>query len=187
MSTISLSIQSDSAVVKPSGLAIGMTAFGGRVGYILKPGDPGFVAGQTKGFAVANPPNIGTNLGADLWAPSNISTFTDNNAIGAGPGNTANIVGTWGSGSNYAARTCTLYTGGGFNDWYLPSRDELVAIMQSSSILGLSGNPFYYSSSQPASAQFILVWVVDTSGVASTIDYRGASYPVTAIRSFTAT
>lgn len=77
MSTISLSIQSDSAVVKPSGWAIGMTAFGGKIGYIYKPGDPEFVAGQIKGVIISNDRN---EVLGNTW--TNAFNFADTYVVG---------------------------------------------------------------------------------------------------------
>jgi hypothetical protein len=179
MSTIQIGIQSDT-VVKPSALAVGVAAFGGTVAYILQPGDPGFVVGQIKGFVCS--PAIGSNGGTDFWAPSTTLTGATATAIGTGLANSDTIVAAFGTGSAYAARTCRSYNAGGFNDWYMPSRDELVKILQNNSILGLPGNPIIFSSSQINAST---VWGVLTSNAGTqSIPFGGSYYYVIAIRNF---
>ena len=61
----------------------------------------------------------------NLYDAKDISALST--AIGAGEANTALIVSTIGSG-NYAAKACADYAHGGKDDWFLPSKDELVAL-----------------------------------------------------------
>lgn len=60
---------------------------------------------------------------ACIWSPSTPNLILPKD-IGYGQSNTSTIEMTFGSG-NYAALYCTSYKGGGFNDWYLPSLNEL--------------------------------------------------------------
>jgi hypothetical protein len=46
-----------------------------------------------------------------------------------------------------AASACATYTGGGYNDWYLPSYDELNVLYNNRVALSI-GNNFYWNSSQ---------------------------------------
>jgi hypothetical protein len=47
-------------------------------------------------------------------------------AIGTGFSNTSNIIASQGIiATNYAAGLARAYTGGGYTDWYLPSKEEL--------------------------------------------------------------
>ncbi|OBX22181.1 MULTISPECIES: Lcl C-terminal domain-containing protein [Bizionia] len=55
-----------------------------------------------------------------------IATGATGTAIGTGTTNTATIISAQGAvETNYAAGLAKAYTGGGFNDWFLPSKDEL--------------------------------------------------------------
>jgi hypothetical protein len=66
------------------------------------------------------------------WAAYNNSvTINLGTSLGQGKLNTTNIVNTFGlSGLNYAAKTCFTLNQNGFDDWFLPSRDELITLYQ---------------------------------------------------------
>ena len=180
MSAILIGIRSDT-VVKPSELVVGNTAFGGTVAYIFQSGDPGFVVGQKKGFVCS--PAIGSNGGTDFWAPSSTLTGATATAFGTGLSNSNIIVTAFGTGSAYAARTCREYNAGGFSDWYMPSRDELIKVCQNNSILNLPGNPIIFSSSQVSAS--VASGVVPSTAAAQSIPFAGSYYYVVAIRNFT--
>jgi hypothetical protein len=70
--------------------------------------------------------------------------------IGTGKSNTQTIVSFFGNSTNYAAKFCDQLSYGGYNDWYLPSRDELIEIYQNlyaSNIGGFVNDSKYWSSS----------------------------------------
>jgi hypothetical protein len=52
----------------------------------------------------------------------------DGTAIGTGAQNTTDIVNQLGSTADYAAKFCSDLNCGGYDDWFLPSKDELKAI-----------------------------------------------------------
>lgn len=69
-----------------------------------------------------------------------------------GSSNTAQIVNLLGTG-NYAASKCKSYSGGGYNDWYLPSKDELNLMYTNLKAAGLVNfstgyGSYYWSSSE---------------------------------------
>ncbi|HNX58752.1 MAG TPA: hypothetical protein PKK43_06620 [Spirochaetota bacterium] len=69
--------------------------------------------------------------------------------IGKGRYNTELIVKTYGDGK-YAAKICADYKGGGKNDWFLPSKDELELMLKNLSKNGIGGftGTDYWSSSE---------------------------------------
>ena len=100
-------------------------------------------------------------------------------AIGSGKANTQRIVNKLGSGS--AARICYDLVLGGYDDWFLPSRDELNELYKQRKLVGSFASYFYWSSSEYVSAsawgQFF------GSGYQDDKLKRGA-FPVRAVRAF---
>jgi hypothetical protein len=157
-------------------LAIGDAYGGGVVAYILRSGDPGYVAGETHGL-IAAPAD---QTPADPWGVT-WSTFTDSlvgaaaqgTALGTGRANTAAIVGQTIDTQHCtsgAAYICDSLVEGGYDDWYLPSKDELnkvYLLYMKYANVGQSGgfNPsgyyqYYWSSSEcpPDDYGFIRAW-----------------------------
>jgi len=69
--------------------------------------------------------------------------------IGAGKANTNKIIKVFGNGS-YAAKLCADYRGGGKNDWFLPSKNELNLMYTNLKAKGIGGfsDTDYWSSSE---------------------------------------
>ncbi|MFZ4617034.1 MAG: chitobiase/beta-hexosaminidase C-terminal domain-containing protein, partial [Rectinemataceae bacterium] len=69
--------------------------------------------------------------------------------IGSGEANTATIVASQGAGS-FAASLCANLVQGGYDDWFLPSKDELDLIYQNLKLAGRGGfaSAWYWSSSE---------------------------------------
>ncbi|HUK76841.1 MAG TPA: invasin domain 3-containing protein [Thermoleophilia bacterium] len=138
-------------------IAIGSLYGGGVVAYFFQSGDTGYIPGQCHGL-IAALADQGTGT---VWAYGNTNQNTSvpgtSTAVGTGAANTTAIIGKYGAGTNYAAGLVRTYTGGGYSDWYLPSRDDLNELWQSSgTINGLSPTgwtpmaptPYYWSSSE---------------------------------------
>lgn len=83
-----------------------------------------------------------------------------------------------------AARLCGDLVQGGYSDWYLPSRDELVQVWNNRGVIGIVTPAFaYWTSSQtdPNSAYFVR-W---TDGVPFFFSSKSDTQPyVRAVRSF---
>jgi hypothetical protein len=67
--------------------------------------------------------------------------------VNAGLYNTERIIISQGTGS-YAAQLCANYQGGGYGDWYLPSKVELNLLRQQRTIVGGFANDKYWSSTE---------------------------------------
>jgi len=99
---------------------------GGVVFYIFVDGETGYVAGETHGLITAvedQSSSIAWNIGG------NFPTGATGSAIGTGTANTTTIINAQNaqgaSQTSYAAGLARAYTGGGYTDWFLPSKDEL--------------------------------------------------------------
>jgi hypothetical protein len=128
-------------------LKIGDFHQGGVITYFFKATDPGFIRGEQHGFVVS-PEDISQST---YWGCPELSIIKARNEnIGAGKTNTAEIVRMCGT-LNAAARLCTNYSFGGYNDWFLPSKDELNQIyLQAEKIGGIDKTDLYWSSTEYA-------------------------------------
>ncbi len=86
------------------------------------------------------------------WGCKNISIPGMSKNIGSGYTNTQRIVNSCNE-SNYAAKLCSAYDGGGYNNWFLPSSKEMSAVIRSLvDINALTGSYSYWTSNQNDSA-----------------------------------
>jgi hypothetical protein len=78
-------------------------------------------------------------------------SYTTTNAVrdqvNAGRFNTERIIINQGAGS-YAAQICANYQGGGYGDWYLPSKFELYLLYLQKSVVGGFAMEVYWSSTE---------------------------------------
>jgi hypothetical protein len=175
-------------------LRVGDVYQGGKVAYILVNGDPGYDATTQHGLIAATsdqsrsitwdrltgefPLYQGTNRGA-------IGT-----AIGTGFSNTSNIIASQGIiATNYAAGLARAYTGGGYTDWYLPSKDELNKLYLNRVAIGgfiSNSNGLYWSSSEIQSNPYHSAWLQDFSNGGPLSIFKSFDFDVNvrAIRSF---
>jgi hypothetical protein len=167
-------------------LQIGSSYGGGVIAYIYQNGDSGYLSGQTHGIVVA--PTDQAEFSE--WGCFGSFIGCGSTSIGAGVENTNSIVANC-SEIGIAARLCANLNSNGFSDWYLPSKNELSAIMNNrstintalSSIGGVSLDPsaVYWSSSESSSSKAFCYYTAFNTVESKDKDF---SFMVRAIRSF---
>jgi len=119
---------------------------GGTVFYILRPGDAGYVAGETHGLIVST-----ANL-VSAWDPAAepVVTGARNAALNRGRANTQTIIAKLGADpSAYpspAAAVATFHRGGGHDDWYLPTIEDMRMLQRNRDAVGGISNGLYWTS-----------------------------------------
>ncbi len=157
-------------------LTIGESYGGGIVAFILQTGDPGYIAGQVHGLIAAVSDQSSGSwgcFGTNLPGAQGI-------ILGTGQQNTIDIV-TGCSTAGIAARTCYDLVLEGYNDWYLPSKDELSILYINRVAIGGFANSFYWSSSE---VDLNNAWVLTFNGGFTFNGTKSLSEKVRAIRSF---
>ena len=141
---------------------------GGTIAYILQPGDQDYVLGEQHGLIVLPWDYYNNNMSwlgsSSCNAPSGTSPF-----IGDGDYNT-----------NLAYNACSTATTGviqvaynmsvnGYNDWYVPSSEELKKILLYASQFGMLGKPYWSSTRHPTYPTQIYCWFRVNSTISSQV------------------
>jgi hypothetical protein len=119
-----------------AGHYVGESYGGGIVFYVDAKAQHGLIAATTDQSA-----------GIQWYNGSYTTTYTVRDGIGAGMYNTPQIMIDQTPG-NYAAQSCASYQGGGYGDWYLPSKYELNLLYQQKAVVGAFSSLYYWSSTE---------------------------------------
>lgn len=157
---------------------VGQSYGGGIIYYVDGSGCHGLIAA---------PNDLSSGIAWWNGANMNIGTSTD---YGTGRANTLTIIAAQGSGT-YAASIVNGATINGYNDWYLPSRDELnLMALVSNSLkytLGINTSSYYWSSSADNNNSVVSLSFTHVVNIYQNFDnasQRYSTYPIRPIRSF---
>lgn len=167
-------------------LAVGDNYQGGIIAYLLVSGDDGYDPHVQHGL-IAAPSDQSTN--SEWGCMQTAIAGADGKAIGTGSQNTVDIINGC-SASGTAARICYDLVLNGYDDWYLPSKDELDKLFISKNIIGgfyISG----YTSSTEYNDSNVLVdededyaWIQSFNTGIQGNGFKNSHWYVRAIRSF---
>ena len=171
------SVTATCAVTVNPAVAIGDSYGGGIVAYIFQSGDPGYDANIQHGLIAAT---ADQSTGIQWYNGSYVVTGATGTAIGTGQANTTAIVIVQGAGS-YAAQLCNDLTVGGYNDWFLPSKDELNKLYINKVAIGGFADGLYWSSSEGLASN---AWAQNFYNGYQYYNFKFNSYRVRAVRAF---
>jgi hypothetical protein len=125
--SVGISYSEEKSFTTPN-LEIGSEYKGGKVGYLFERGDNGYVEGEIHGLIIGE---VSTNW--VFWnGDNNSNTYAD---LGYGLANSQKIADL---NPNSPAAWCINLEMNGFDDWYLPSMEELLKIYPNKRKLGIN-------------------------------------------------
>jgi hypothetical protein len=120
-----------------SPFTIGQSYGGGIIYYIDCTGQHGLIAATA-------------DIGLYHWGCEGTTVGASGTAVGTGSSNTTAIINGCPN-PNIAAKVAHDYTGGGYTDWFLPSKDEFVLLCGQQAAVGGFTSWYYWSSSELSS------------------------------------
>jgi hypothetical protein len=150
---------------------IGQNVGGGSIFYIDESGMHGLIV------------DTSNSLGIKSWsAGSLLPTNAVSTEVGMGASNSETIVASVGQG-NYAAFACEEMVLNGYDDWFLPSKEELYFLyyQKSKGLINSLNQDFYWSSSETSQDG---AWSQSFVTGAASSTHKSGSYGVCAVRTF---
>ncbi|MBB5440974.1 hypothetical protein HDC92_004678 [Pedobacter sp. AK017] len=160
-------------------IAVGDSYQGGKVAYLLSPGDLGYNVNVLHGFIAA----ISDQANARWGTENLVIPGADGTAVGTGLQNTIDIMATEPI-PLVAARLCRGVTINGYSDWYLPSKDELHQLFINRALVGGFNPAGWYISSTEYNNDGYNGWYEDFSNGNQSWAPKDWALGVRAIRSF---
>ena len=155
--------------------AIGQSYGGGKIFYIDGTGQHGLIAATSdQGY-----PSPGDIAG---WGCRPLSIPGTLTALGSGAANTVLIVTLGCNNPSYAARICSDLVLNGYDDWFLPSKDELNQLYLQRALIGGFANSYYWCSTE-MNADYVYIQFLGGGGN-QTNSYKDSYWHLRAIRAF---
>jgi hypothetical protein len=141
----------------PENVIVGEPYQGGVVAHIFQPGQEGYVEGKTTGIIIAPVEEVFESQ----WGCQGVAVGGTSTALGAGRTNTERVLAFHDSLPNYytnptqchpanngsvAARVTLDFNLGGFNDWFMPSLEEMNYLYDNRDLIGGFSTVEYWSS-----------------------------------------
>ncbi len=123
------------------------------------------------------------DLTPSQWGCMGTTIGGTSSAIGTGKANTAAIVAGCAD-TDTAAKAAANYTLNGYNDWYLPSEDELNLLYMQKQVLDGIANDSYWSSTEGTSGNTVAQGQYFGDGTVFLSGNKNGPIRVRAIRSF---
>lgn len=120
------------------------------------------------------------DLAKVVWGCNGISIAGTSAAIGTGAANTTKIVAGCAA-ANTAAKVVDAYSLNGFDDWYLPSKDELALLYAQKAVVGGFASNGYWSSTEHDSGY---AWIQNCNLGVPDHNGKGGAMLVRAVRTF---
>ena len=98
--------------------------------------------------------------------------------------NTNIIINSEGSGTNYAAGLARAYTGGGYNNWYLPSASQMYAMKDNLRAINAFTKVHYWTSTEDDYYYSAYTLYATSNPSIDSIDKINTQVGVRAVRSF---
>lgn len=159
-------------------LVIGQAYQGGVIAYLLVSGDLGYDATVQHGLIAAG---TDQSSGAEWGCNGSLLSGANASGVGSGNQNTIDIINGC-STAGTAASLCAGLNQNGYDDWYLPSIDELNKLYLNRDVIGGFTPGVYWSSTEENST---MAWLtVFSSGNSGTNGNKSNLHAVRAVRSF---
>ena len=173
----SITIYGNELIMKTPPVKIGEPYQGGIMAYLFHPGEWGYIEGEAHGLIAAP-----SDLPDAKWGCSNSPTYAWGFQASYNTNKILNVC------STAAALSCSDLVLNGYDDWWMPTEDELIKFQRNQSLIKGFSKKLYWSSSENmydyTKAKFVNFGLLALPLVLNQEDSKDNSYGVRAVRYF---